>query len=119
MEKELQSALVEILNSTISAKNFLISEIPDVAQQLLLWKTVESLLLCIGALILFALIVPAYRIMKKIELKYWPDEPVYVAFISALVMAVAGFFVFNLDWLQIQLAPKLYLAEYAMKLIGQ
>lgn len=46
MNEELQKALAEIINGALSsaaaAKDFVLAELPDVVQQLLLWKAVES-----------------------------------------------------------------------------
>lgn len=120
MNEELQKALAEILNSAIDAKDFLLSEMPDVINQLLWWHGVKSGLLCLfGAVILLMVYNISMRIHNKIKNKYW-DETVYlaVAFIGGLVSVIATFELINLDWLQILIAPKLYLIEYAAKLVG-
>lgn len=119
MEKKLQNALVEILNATVSAKDFLVAEIPEVAHQLLVWKTVESAIFCVTALVFLALIVPVYRLSKGAELRAWPNNSVFLAWLPVFLMSFISWILFDFDWLQIQLAPKLYLAEYAMQLMGQ
>lgn len=116
MEKELQSALIEILNAAVSAKDFLVAEIPEVAHQLLVWKTVESVLWCGLAMVVFALSFPVYKVAKKVERELCDGPSVIATWMCVFLVVFIGCVLFDFDWLKIQLAPKLYLAEYAMEL---
>lgn len=123
MNDEMQKALADILSKTLrgveSAGDFLMSQIPEVIQQLLLYHAVKSFLLMLfclltGSLIMFC----ACRLEKR-----WKKEGEWVnqgtAFFFggiATFCCIAGVF-FNMQWLQIWLAPKLYLIEYAAKLV--
>jgi len=42
MNEELQKAITELFNSAIQAKDFLVGELPDYINQLLMWKAVAS-----------------------------------------------------------------------------
>lgn len=137
MNEQLQQALTAILNKTMSGVdagvNFLSAEIPDVIHQLLLWKMVESLLIFIGGLILLVIcsvfVYKQTRRVKTGEGTYGSykanfvfdsdgDHPGIIGVISVAVFGL-GFGIggiCNLNWLQIWIAPKIYLIEYAASL---
>ena len=134
-----ESVAGDISEASGDAAAFLVAEIPDVIQQLLIWHAIESLIWFLPGLLLIA--APWFV--------YWrwggrgaPTEPKYgearyeptfthcvngdvdVDGMGPLVLggAVAtalGFTLVmnNLEWLQILVAPKLYLLEYARTLI--
>ncbi len=125
MNEELQKALVELLNKTLSgidsAGEFMAAQIPDVVQQLLMWHSVYSLIvssMCL-ALLFFAikLDIRLFYITKGRD-----DEDFLVIgyfLIGSIVRAILYAFLLSgisLDWLQIWLAPKVWLLEYASKL---
>ncbi|MGY2429611.1 hypothetical protein [Pseudomonas tolaasii] len=130
MNEQLQQALLAILNKAMSGVeagvSFLSAEIPDVIHQLLLWKIVSSsLLTLLGFCLLFAshrLIRRALRIQAEEAAKGWALQrgELYVATyilggISGLVgsiMSIGN----GLNALQIWIAPKIYLIEYAASL---
>src|SRR5690554_3679783 len=136
MEEELQKALAEMVNKTVSAlesgASFVASEIPDVAQQLLMWKLAESLaFFLVGLILIFTPVVLLFKyggVGEKEEVYHKPtlthniygrvDEHKVVpfGFVSG-VSAIVGLFCLNLNWLYILLAPKAYLIVYAAKLI--
>lgn len=130
---KLQNALADVITKVVKAAgdatDFLIKELPDVIKQLLWWKAIQSLYWCIWPII-FTIIM--YRISlhwkNKISKDDWGeclDEPIptlkVVAFCIFCVATLIGIFsifqCFNLEWLQIWVAPKVYLIEYANKLI--
>ena len=151
----LDEALTRLINRSIDAAEsvaggiseasgdaaaFLVAEIPDVIQQLLIWHAIESL----------AWFLPGILLLAAPWLVYWrwgglgaPTEPAYngaaryeptlthystgevhgdgtaCLILGGLVASGLGFTLVmnNLEWLQILVAPKLYLLEYARALI--
>lgn len=128
-----------ITNATGTALDFLATEIPDVVQQLLIWHAIESFIwFFLGTLILA---VPWFVYWKwggrgeptepmygearyKETLTHFRDGTVHFDAVFGLVLAGAvttlvGLVVTldNLEWLQILVAPKLYLLEYARVLV--
>lgn len=130
MNEQLQQALTAILNKTMSGVDagvsFLSAEIPDVIHQLLLWKIVSnSLLTLFGFCLLFAshrLIRRALRNQAEEAAKGWALQqdgryiaPYILGGISGLVGCIIS--IGNgLNALQIWIAPKIYLIEYAASL---
>lgn len=150
MNEQLQQALTAILNKTMSGVdagvNFLSQEIPDVIQQLLLWKLAESCLI-LGILTIVAILgviairksfAPVKEHMRGSSLYYgnsgndmekegkrlmaenagsMPFAIMGILFgsISLLVFAISGTYRLSII-LQIWLAPKIYLIEYAASL---
>lgn len=139
MNEQLQTALAEMLgkaNAGIDAgATFLQAQLPDVIQQLLLWKATFSALQCaIGALLLIGAAV-SLRVYRRKRVpgaegqKYgayqatfvFDDDgnplptilPLIVAQVASLII---GLVLLNATWLQIWLAPKIYLIEYAASL---
>ena len=128
-----------ITNATGTALDFLAAEIPDVVQQLLIWHAIESFIwFFLGTLILAVPWFVYWRWGGRGE----PTEPKYgearyeetfthgydgrvsgeAADLFALLSGVtklAGLALIlgNLEWLQILVAPKLYLLEYARVLV--
>lgn len=128
MNDELNTALAELIYKATAgvedAVGFLSAELPDVINQLLTWKLIESLL-GFGLGVLF-LIVPylVYRLIRKLcgydELpEYMQDNINIPALVFIPVLFIVGVIVAscNLTWLQILIAPKLFLIEYASTLI--
>lgn len=127
MKEELQIALTELLKKTNngldSVGDLLATELPEVIQQLLLWHGVKSFIFFISALF-FA--VFSYRVIKaKIkemelqdeELIDRPDLVASGAFtgIGSIVLIARCV---NLEWLQIMIAPKIFIIEYIAKISG-
>lgn len=130
MNESLQQALAGILNKTMAGVeagvSFLSSELPDVIQQLLVWKLAQSsVLLGLGiSFWVFAayLLRKGLKNMKEEGEKTWTNrqEYRYVApyIISAFAVSI-GFVMSMVNGataLQIWLAPKIYLIEYAASL---
>ena len=114
MGEKLQETLTEILQGVLSAKDFVLTELPDVVEQLLVWKFCIHLILFSTGIML---VVVSYYGAKKlwISLKGSRDE---MCIIFMLIPASGGVLMVcaNLKWLQIWLAPKIYLIEYAARL---
>ena len=146
MNEQLQQTINEILTRSIEAFNqgadWMAGQIPDVVEQLLLWKFTISLVAFMAALLVLvfsSVILP--KILSDIEKNaveaYNNKEPwtrfgIYGQLTSNAFDARIGngwipyalsgisilFILFNLTWLKIWIAPKLYLLEYAAQLIN-
>ena len=134
-----ESVAGDITNATGDATAFLVAEIPDVIQQLLVWRAIESLIWFLpGVLLLAAPWLVCWRWGGRGE----PSEPYYgeARYVETLThdrrgvvnwdvaaplmlggtaSTIAGFLLTmnSLEWLQILVAPKLYLLEYARVLL--
>jgi len=128
MSEELQKALSELLgkaNDGIdSASGFLVAELPDVIHQLLMWHGVYSFITCLLSIIT---LIVTYKVSINIANKTfnaegesfinYPHVIFPIAIISAIVVPVSLSYI-NIEWLQIWIAPKVWLIEYAAKLAG-
>lgn len=141
MNDQLQNALVEIINKASSgidtSISFLSAELPDVVNQVLIWHSLKS---AIMFLFFAACAVIAIRSAVKYEVergvkalrdaydrgeswirtRYGTEER--SAKYGKLIRLLASFILSlialsNITWLQILVAPKLYLIEYAATLV--
>ena len=142
MNETLQNALAEIITAALenagAAKEFVLAEMPDVVQQLLIWKMTISLIWFVFGLACLALIplllkhclwLITERTTKDADwarsknFTYF-NEP-SAAFVGNSILSVIGLalalligqLTINFEWLQIWLAPKVYLIEYAADLV--
>ena len=125
MNEQLQQALATILDKTMNgidaSVEFMQAELPDVIQQLLVWYAAKSAMFSVlGVVILFVLIkldIKAFKLIKEgddidILVNGWG---VYGSFVRLIYIAPLVM-ISNLDWLQIWIAPKIWLIEYAASL---
>lgn len=126
MNEQLQEALAELLgkanNGIDTAGDFLASELPEVIQQLLMWHGVKSFIVSLICILAPFII---YKVSAKIARLTWQADdadmwdyphviiPTGVIGGFALIMCTANI---NLTWLQIWIAPKVWLIEYAASL---
>ena len=128
-----------ISQATGDATAFLMAEIPDVIQQMLVWHAIESLIWFLPGVLLLA---SPWFVCWKWGGRGEPAEPYYgearyvgtlthnrrgevdgdgmgPLVLGGVVATLAGFALAldNLEWLQILVAPKLYLLEYARVLL--
>ena len=128
MEKELENtaneALRAIIDNAAAAKDFILAELPEVVQQLLMWKMAHSIVMCLfsvsGFLISF-LIIRWQLVNSKTHLESQivrdSEGAVYMANVFLILPLAVGFACWNLTWLKIWIAPKVYLLEYAAALV--
>ncbi len=145
MNEQMQSAVATMIEKATSGVeagiDFLSAEITDVIHQLLMWKMVESLTFFgIGVVILIAAfwsIGANSRLINKAKADHANGElwtffsdrklntsSAYDAIVSGVGYWGSGFalaigfitVIVNRDWLQIWIAPKVYLIEYAASL---
>lgn len=139
---KVQDALVDVINKSVSAfeqgATFLSAELPDVVHQLLLWKAVESsMVFLLGILFLITPLFVYLRFGGKgKELtpasqnsyashvptlthdKYGkPDDGMIPFSLLTTVCLIFAVFAINVTWLQILIAPKIFLIEYAANLL--
>jgi hypothetical protein len=130
MNEQLSIALATILEKALAAAQtggqFLSEQLPDVIQQLLLFKAIESAVVCaIGLAICAAIAVAGYRLWKAgVAIpynKYDNDGREGRMIIGCAMQIAAGVIasciLTHMTWLQIWLAPKVYLLEYAAQLV--
>ena len=127
MNEQLQEALAKLLsnanNSIDTAGEFLASELPDVIQQLLMWYGVYNAVICmIGVILLPMMVYVDFRVGNKIK-EFGINSDAFVIGYCTAGTIVRLLYLFpismlNLTWLQIWLAPKVWVLEYASKLAG-
>ena len=118
LEQKANQVLLDILNQYDPLKEFVIEQTPMVVQELLVYNFWVSLLSCLVlpmiALVLWTLSKASgfYRYEDSFgdRVGRWTTIIISVALLVIFTPLVVGN---NLDWLQIWLAPKLYLLEYA------
>lgn len=128
MNEQLQQALAAIITKTMqgidSGVSFLGSELPDVIQQLLIYKAAWAGVEAVMLSVFVGLYIAFWRFYAKADNGFWkscddPEAPtiffgVIGGFLS--VVFVVGIIVDIQTIVQIWLAPKIYLIEYAAKL---
>jgi len=126
MEEELQKtaneALKGIIEGVASAKDFILAELPEVIQQLLMWEfwsgVIYMSLFGVSCIAFGIISFFACKASKKSE--DWKDN---VGAVSAMLsfglfcMSVVSI-IFNVPkMIQISIAPKVYLLEYAADIV--
>jgi len=141
MNEQLQTALTQIIDRAISgidaSADFLSAELPDVISQLLLWYGIESLIYFILFLILSVIMPMACLRLSATVKKSRDDGEEWTkwcgnsSITSGSYDAISGLLRFSLvlspifliialnslEWLQIMIAPKIWLLEYASNLV--
>lgn len=125
MSKELDAALIDIIQSTKegvkTGLGFLQQQLPDIIQQLLMWELYSSIFwgvfqLCIA----FGLFYVAYKVSKREMTGYWDYWDKYFPSVSLYVVSIPFIFsfLFNVATvIKISIAPKIFLMEYAAHLV--
>lgn len=125
MNEQLQNALAAILDKTINgidaSVQFMAAELPDVINQLLLWYATKGILmLIIGILCAIAPFIIYKKLKERIKSRddagEYTDElfELYMPWFLSLIMFWLGaILMINIEWLQILIAPKIWLIEYA------
>jgi hypothetical protein len=119
-----------------TATGFLAAEIPDVITQLLMWHGVYNFILAVIGFV-FVVMAPiiTYTSYKwihnqhhnldskwtwfsgnKIVTSCYYDAAYIFSFSIPVIMIIVGLFMMNIEWLQIWIAPKVWLIEYAAQL---
>ena len=135
MSDKLESVLIDAIQKTQAgigdAVDFAVTQSPEVIQQLLMWKAIESVVNCVVGLLCFAAIYLFVRFVKNYpqpesfregNLVWWDKgelNPTTVVFggMGIIALSICGIFLINITWLKIWIAPNLYLVEYAASMI--
>lgn len=133
MNEQLQQAVATMIQQALDAfskgASFMAAEIPEVVHQLLLWHAVRSAAMtALGVLILVVFVITSYYQFKwwlakdpdskynerRISTGYGPAALFNLIWSLPIAFAVN---IMNLTWLQIWLAPKVWLIEYAARML--
>jgi len=128
VDENLNTIVIELIKESIStiekSKEFVSDQLPDIVQQLLYWYFMSSLTKFIFSIsILFISIYLAVRINTKIYKKadtIFDDDmfgSLIITTLGLLCILVFSVKMFTLTWLQIYIAPKVFLIEYINTLI--
>jgi hypothetical protein len=111
LENKLVEAITDITANLAQAKSFVLSELPDVLQQYLLFNTVKSCGYTVLGLILVILCV--YGIYKVIKnSKYGKGKYGLVLYFAVFTIIGGIMFFLNLvETIQLLIAPKVWLLE--------
>lgn len=129
MNEALQNTINTILTEAMAVAEatgeFLVDQVPDVVEQLLVWHLTVSL---IGMCLFILIHVISVKLIVK-HMKDWffdldgPDRGLISTMggsMYAIYMTVTALILSpSLDWLKIWIAPKLYLLEYAADLVSK
>lgn len=127
MNEQLQQALASILGKTMqgveAGVSFLSTEIPDVIHQLLLFKLVWSAIIAVILVTTcFFLISKGWKVSKKANEEVSSSNKGFPWFVYGAVCVLPSVIMFFVilgslkNVIQIWLAPKIYLIEYAASL---
>lgn len=122
MDKQLEMALAKLLEKASSgidsASVFLQAQIPDVVHQFLMWRLWESVIANIIAICFFVI---SWRFLLASKNFGNSSDNEDLAIVGKVVVSVVlifiSFKVANIDFIQILVAPKVYLIEHAAKII--
>jgi hypothetical protein len=122
LQIELSKIVAGINKGTNTAVDFLNEQTPELVQQLLMWEGISNLIKCVvGILLTFTTILVLIKLVFPVIEKHASDdkEGFYAGtFVLALIIQRLIFIeLYNLTWLKIWLAPKVWLLEYVSKLI--
>lgn len=118
MNDKLSEALAELISLSVSGVEFLVSEIPDVLHQLLIWKATISAISMLCWVFLCIAIYKFNRWQIKFLIKNKQLGEPYLAvnmFQGFLIIPLIG--LFDLNFLKIWIAPKVFLIEYAAQMV--
>ena len=126
MNEQLQTALLEIITKVTkgvdSSVDFLSAEIPDVVRQLLMWYAVKGAILCmIGVAVVVIWVTVEVKVVKHLKAERVDHDVWFLGYwmlgsIARLAPSFSALTTLNLDWLQIWVAPKIWLIEYVSSL---
>jgi hypothetical protein len=134
----LEQSLVAIINKASegvdTGVSFLSVQLPDVVHQLLTWKMLESVSYNLLAIVLIVLMIKSFKYIGKGDrihgeyCNYYKetlthnhdgdtDGRIVITTSGYLLISASALHYLNLTWLQIWVAPKIFLIEYASSLV--
>lgn len=124
MSNELDELMVQIINQVKNTGDFVVEQMPDVVQQLLTYQYYSTVcFLIFGIVLLFISCFSFYKmsILNRQSLRDPDIIPYVIAFLMiGIISALIGIVnvCCNIDpLLKLTFAPKIYLIEYASRLI--
>jgi hypothetical protein len=124
MSNELDELMVQIINQVKNTGDFVIEQMPDVVQQILTYQYYSTLCFLIFGIVLLLISLFSFYKVRQLDKKSLgnPDViPYIIAFLMIGIMSgLVGIFNVcdNIDPLiKLTFAPKIYLIEYASRLI--
>lgn len=121
LQNTVNEALKGIIETASQIKQFSLEQIPDVLNQLLIFKFAEAIVVIVFCTIFITLSYIWFTILVSQEKEYgmWSDSKVIASIVGGFVSAlsIVCIMLSIIDILKITLAPKLYLIEYAAHLI--
>jgi len=123
LENTANEALRAIIDNAAAAKDFILAELPEVVQQLLMWKMIESILSMVVSILCCLIAVGVNVWQFKVVKKHWERitsesaEPFLMFNVLQLFWILPICLLFSMTWLKILIAPKVYLLEYATHLV--
>lgn len=116
-----EQVLINMIDKAAEIGSAAVDEIPLVVQELLMWKFADSIILCLGGILLALFWLWLYKKVYNFYSKDGDFELIHHPEITFLLFTIFGwipvFEMVNLDWLKIWLAPRVYLLEYAASLV--
>ena len=125
MNEQLQAAITALIEKASNGADagfaFLTAEIPDVVYQLLLWHGVKSFVTSIIVLLLIPVWVYFDRKVYHVACKSDDDGDLWLGWgVWGCILRIPAFILactyLSIDWLQILIAPKVWLIEYVASL---
>ena len=123
MNTELNTAITRLIESSLSIAEktgeFVLAEVPEFLQQLLLWYGVSNFIYFLIGVGIIVIMTWWVRVLPSVIKKYNGDAvdilgPSAIIMTALLLLLVS---LLNLTWLKVWIAPKVWLVEYAASLI--
>lgn len=127
MNEQLQQAIAVLIEKSLKAfeagADFMADQLPDVVQQLLMWYMVLGGVKAVAAVMLLVTAsIVAYKGIgwTRNAGKYVDGWFIYsMCSILWLPVIMLSVHLWNLTWLQIWVAPKIFLIEYAARMVAK
>ena len=123
MDEQIKSIALQLLEQVKQGTDFIIGQLPDVANQIIIFKFWEStfwLCFCVFLSIVFLVLgILSWKAEDKISSATggWAFMG-FVLFIAAALTFFIGVACYIPEMIKLKTAPKLYLIEYLSKLAG-
>ena len=125
MNEALQAAVTELITKTITSTEtgieFLSGQLPAYVSQLLMWHGMYSFIISMISLVILFIVwySPHKMVSQEGKEKFNGDAllPWQLLYLGSAMVSIPALVNANLVWLQIWLAPKVWLVEYAAGLV--
>ena len=117
LKQYLITALEKTGNVLDKSVDMIMEQAPILIQEILHWYFAYNLFLTIaGALLIVFTLYAGNYTHNKIKNLEW-DEAFYISYIIHFFIIFSGAMMMNLQWLKILIAPRLWLIEFAARLV--